>query len=152
MILAVMNANFAIAYRSLKKSELQRGWSPECFQASIGNCKNCVHNCKDHSLLDKWRIDWWRNFMVTRSLVLILSLRPKAISNSPNKGKIDKNDHLWTHIELYSDNMLELYWVLPQSTPQLCLKVLHARRVSPKSRVCMFIFHALCLSSKLDAV
>ena len=51
MILAVVNAIFAIAYGILKNSGLQRLESL-IFQASIHNCKNCVHNCEDHSLFD----------------------------------------------------------------------------------------------------
>ena len=98
----------------------------------------------------KWRIDWWRNFVLAKWQVPILSICPTAVSDSPSKGKIDKNDHLWTHNKFWPDNMSELSWVIPQSTPQLCLKALsvkmkalHTRHASPESRVCVLIFPTL---------
>lgn len=98
----------------------------------------------------KWRIDWWRNFVLARWQFPILLICPMAVSDSPSKGKIDKNDHIWTRTKFCPDDMSKLSWVIPQSTPQLCLKALsvkmkalHARRASPESRVCVFIFPTL---------
>ena len=62
MILAVMNAIYAIAYIEAKKLKTSAGFETvtgsnlvEVLNFSgfyIRNYINCVHNCEDHSLLD----------------------------------------------------------------------------------------------------